>query len=164
METNNNPWIYKGNVVTPDLIPIGSVGFVYAITDEYTHPLLNWEKKVIYIGKKSLLSTTKKKISKRDQLKEKEITGDGRVHKVKKVVKGSGWENYLTSSIEVKKLLLEHPERYSRIVIEFAHSKQHLSYLECKHIIVNSMLERETYNLNLMGKFYRNIFIKQEPK
>lgn len=160
----NNPWKWNGQILTQDIIPCWAVGMVYCIIDEYMHLQMGRDHGVVYVGKKLLHSTRKQKISKRDQAKEKAETGDGRVHKVRRVVQSSGWQTYMTSSPEVQQLLKKHPERYSRVVIEFAHGKKHLSYLEEHYMHHHKVLERDTYNHNIGGRYYRKDMDKPEPK
>lgn len=154
MEDKQRPWMYNGFEVTPDVIPEWAVGFIYKIV-VYSGDNMNHYQKY-YIGKKTLTSTRKKKIGIRAQKKQKEETGDGRVKKVQKVVKSSGWENYWSSSDEIRAGVLVHPERYHREILKWCFSKKNMTYLELKYQFKYNVLENDTYNHNLMGSLYRH--------
>jgi len=155
MSKEVSPWLLNGKtVVIPEFIPEGVVGFCYIIVKK-DRPTWAGYTDVIYVGKKLLNSTTKQKLSKKAQQALIDAKGgDKRVAKTKKVVKAS-WENYLTSSPEVKALLQEYPERYERWIVDWAYSKKHLTYLEIKWMIMMKSMEMPSYNLNMMGTIFK---------
>jgi len=153
MENNQPKWLWEGKPVQPEDIPEWAVGFVYEIVD-----LSNGKQ---YIGKKSLTSTRKTKIGIRAQQKQKLETGDGRVKKVKRVIKSSGWENYNSSNKVLAEAIKQEPDRYVKRILEWAYSKKNLSYLEMKFMMYWNVLENESYNDNILGKFYRHDTSKQ---
>lgn len=118
-----------------------AVGFVYKITNKITG--------TFYIGKKSLYSERKTKISNR----EKVATATRK--KFKQVVKESDWKKYWGSCVELKEHVQAFgPNNFSREIIEVCCSKKYLGYCEIKHQIKNDVLTTNSYNGNIMGKYF----------
>lgn len=133
----------RGKVISIDQLPNHKsiVGFVYKIT--------NTETGKFYIGKKDLYHSRKTKISKR----EKVSTGTRKVFK--RVVKESDWLSYYGSSKDLKDDIEKlGKEKFKREILELCCSKKYLSYCELKHQILNDVLVKDSYNGNIMGKFY----------
>ena len=140
------PWTWQGLPVTPEMIPIWAVGMVYKISK-----LDRFGNKVkIYIGKKLLQSNRKGKISKR------EIAATGTRKRVKRVIKDSGWSGYWSSCKELQIEQKEHPELFVREILEWCFSKKNMTFTELKYQFQFSVLERDTYNSNINGSFYRH--------
>lgn len=129
-------WLYKEKEVTEDLIPEGSIGFVYMITHIPTGKF--------YIGKKSLTSTRRLKPLK------------GKVRK-RVVRKASDWEKYYSSNEWIKSEIKQGKENeFKREIIEFCFSKKSLSYLEVFYQFKHNVLQNEnSINENILGKFFR---------
>ena len=131
-------WIYNGqkNIIVPE----GSVGFVYEITN-----LLTGRK---YIGKKGLTShTTKKVVGKKNR---------------KHTIKESNWKSYYGSNefliADVEELGDEH---FSREILKFFKFKKDVTYaeieLQFRLDVLRSKLPDGSpmyYNRNILGKFF----------
>lgn len=163
MSVRTTNWIYKHEELVDSDIPEWAMGFVYVIysdvaKDEETG---NYYAKP-YVGKKFLKSTRKTKIGVRAQKKQlEEVQDKRRVKKVQTVVKDSNWKDYWGSCKELLEDIKIHgKDRFTRIILEFAHSKKHLSYLEVKHQILEQCLETITYNDNMLGKWFRKDLIR----
>jgi hypothetical protein len=165
-------WLYQGKEVTEDMVPEWAVGFVYRIT-RYPVSIEEIKKGIyinigplkLYIGKKLLTSTNKKKIGVRAQAKQLLETGDKRrVKKVSRVVKNSGWINYNSSCKPLQADIKEHPELFVKEIIHWCHSKKHMTYCEIKEQFLHNVLEIDSYNDNIGGKIFRKDLIKQEKQ
>ena len=137
-------WLYKNKKVDSlDKIPnnIEVIGFVYKITNKVTGKF--------YIGKKNLHSKRKVKISKT----EKENTKTRRVFK--QVVKESDWLSYNGSCKELKDdiLRLGH-DKFEKEILEFCCTSKYLSYSELAYQIKNDVLISNSYNGNILGRYY----------
>jgi len=138
-------WIYENKEVKSRLdIPEHTpFGFVYKIT--------NVTLNKIYIGRKNFFTIQEKALGK----KELALITDKRKSKFKTVIKESDWNTYNSSC---KPLLLDLETGlydWKKEIIEIALFPKHLTYLELKHQILNDVLGVESYNENILGKFYR---------
>jgi len=143
-------FMYKdGNVVEYDSVekfPPGCIGFVYEIKNIKTGKF--------YIGRKSIFSNTKKKLTKKELA---EHTGPGKKPTKKLVTKESDWENYWGSN---KVLLAEIKENgtsdFRKEILKFCFNKKQLTYWElhfqCKCEVLFS---DKSYNDNILAKFFR---------
>jgi hypothetical protein len=129
-------WLYEGNIVTEEHVPIGAVGFVYKIIHTPTGRY--------YIGKKSLTST-RKLAPLKGQKRKRTIT------------KSSDWEKYYSSNDWIKEQVKEgKTEEFSREIIQYCFSKKSLTYYEIYwQFHYNVLADDNAINENLMGKFYR---------
>lgn len=131
----------NGNAESILDFPEEAIGFVYKITNNQTGKF--------YIGKKSLFHSRKTKISAKEKLQTK-------TRKTFKVVKKeSDWLKYYGSSIALSedcKILGK--QLFTREIIELCYTKKSLTYCELKHQILNDVLTSNSYNGNIMGKFY----------
>lgn len=139
-------WLYENKeVIDISQLPDTAVGFVYKIT--------NIETGKFYIGKKSLASVTNKLLTKKEQL---EWNKPGRIPKKKKVIKESDWKDYWGSS---KDLLLEikqlGKEKFKRDILKICYTKSELTYFEVYYQFEYKVLHVDSYNSNILGKFYR---------
>lgn len=122
------------------------VGFIYRIIHIPTGKF--------YIGKKSLYSSRKTKITQ----KEKKETGTRK--KSKQVVKESDWKTYWGSCLELKediKKLGEH--EFTREIIQTCCSKKFLTYCEFSHQIKNDVLTGNSYNGNILSRYFKKDMI-----
>ena len=129
-------WLYEGNIVTEEDVPVGAVGFVYKIIHTPTGRY--------YIGKKSLTSTRKLAPLKGQKRK-------------RTVTKSSDWEKYYSSNDWIKEQVKEgKAEEFSREIIQYCFSKKSLTYYEIYwQFHYNVLADDNAINENLMGKFYR---------
>jgi hypothetical protein len=129
--------------------PENSIGFVYLIKN-----LINNK---IYIGRKSLYSNTNKKLTKKEI---SEQTGPGRKPTKKLVTKESNWKVYMGSSKELLADVREHGEdNFSREILHLCYSKKQLTFYEINYQMKHDVLEVDSYNDNILGKFYRKDLI-----
>jgi predicted GIY-YIG superfamily endonuclease len=129
--------------------PENSIGFVYLIKN-----LINNK---IYIGRKSLYSNTNKKLTKKEI---SEQTGPGRKPTKKLVTKESNWKVYMGSSKELLADVREHGEdNFSREILHLCYSKKQLTFYEINYQMKYNVLEVDSYNDNILGKFYRKDLI-----
>lgn len=145
MNTWQNTWIYKGKAVhsledfpEPDKV----VGFVYKITNVITGKF--------YIGKKSLFHSKKTRISKREK------TATKTRKTFKKVVKESDWSDYYGSCKELQEdIKLRGKQYFTREILTMCYSKKFLNFHELEQQIVHQVLRADTYNGNILGRYYR---------
>jgi hypothetical protein len=117
------------------------IGFCYKITNLTTG--------AIYIGKKSVKSVQKKKLNR------KELSSDKRKRNYKVVVSESDWKKYYGSS----KQLTEDVQKlgkdcFLREILEFACTKKYLGYLELKYQFRFDVLNQQSYNGNILGRYF----------
>lgn len=142
-------WYYnKIDVKSIKDVPEGAIGFVYAI--------MNLNTGTFYIGKKSFYSSRKAKIGVREKAASKTRK------RFKKVVKESKWLTYMGSSEDLKADIEKHgSDNFARVILEYAFNKKYLGYAEVKHQIVHDVLNNDTYNHNIMGKYYRKDMLNE---
>lgn len=171
MESNNLKWYYNGKKLEDDQVPDWAVGFVYRI-EQYVHAFcregaeqgMTFFPDKVYIGKKTLTSTRKSAVGKRAMKKQlEEATDKRRVKKVQVKVKDSGWRNYTGSCKELNEAIKVQPELFRKEIIEFAHSKKHLSYLETKHQFLENVLENDSWNGHIQN-WYKKDLIRNNGK
>lgn len=140
-------WLYNDKEVTDiSNIPEGSQGFIYKIT--------NLKTGKFYIGKKSLVSNQKKKLTQKE-LAEWNKPGKRPTHK--RVTKESDWQKYWGSNkplqADVKEL---GAENFKREIIRFCKSKKQLTYWEVYYQFHYECLTKHenSYNDNILGKFF----------
>ncbi len=142
-------WYYKGKPITPEDIPEWAIGFVYCITSL----VLEHDSK-FYIGKKQLNSSRRTRISK----KEKTSTKTRKTFKV--VVKQSNYLEYYGSSQELlKDIELHGKDKFHREILFFCKSKKRLSYMEVAEQIKREVLSANSYNGNILSRWFRKDFI-----
>lgn len=137
-------WTYQGrDNVEPES---WATGFVYLIE--------TWSKgdmsdKRIYIGKKSLTSSRRKKIG----VRAKKATKTRKSYET--IVKDSGWRSYTGSCKELNAWIAEHPHTYNKRILEWSFSKKNLHYLELKYQFRYQVIETNSWNDNLGGRIWR---------
>ena len=147
---SQNCFIYEnGNVVEYDSVfkfPPNCVGFVYKITNIQTGKF--------YIGRKSLYSNIKKKLTRAELALS---LGPGRKPTSKIVTKESNWQEYWGSN----KLILEEIKQggttpFRKEILKFCFNKKQLTYWELHFQCVNEVLfSDKSYNDNILAKFFR---------
>ena len=146
-------WLYEDEEITSiEQFPKNCHGFVYKIT--------NLQNGKIYIGRKILINTLNKKLTKKELL---EQTGPGRKPTKKKVIKESNWLSYWGSN----KPLLEDiqelgKEKFKREIIKLTFSKKQLTYYELHYQCIFEVLTRDSYNSNILGKFYPKDLVEEQ--
>jgi hypothetical protein len=153
---SQNWFIYEnGNVVEYDSVfkfPPNCVGFVYKITNIQTGKF--------YIGRKSLYSNIKKKLTRAELA---ESLGPGRKPTSKIVTKESNWQEYWGSN----KLILEEIKQggttpFRKEILKFCFNKKQLTYWELHFQCVNEVLiSDKSYNDNILAKFFRRDLEKE---
>jgi hypothetical protein len=125
-------WDFKGKVINEiSDLPDGVFGFIYRIT--------NLENQKIYIGKKFLHHTVKKKVGNR----------------IRKVQKESDWKSYCGSNKQLKGDI-KAGNQIKKEILHVCSGRKQLTYYELKYLFLNEVLERDDfYNENISGKFYK---------
>ena len=122
--------------------PLDALGFIYKITNLLTGRF--------YIGKKSLWSKKRVKISKKEKL----LNPTRKIYK--EVIKENNWREYTGSSLvlnqDIEKL---GKENFKKEIIQWCFSKRELSYSEVKWQFYYNVLEIDSYNGNILGKFFK---------
>jgi hypothetical protein len=141
-------WLYE-YVPLRDDFTTNDYGFIYKIT--------NLESNKFYIGRKSFVHNKKKKLTKKEIA---EQTGPGRRSTTKVEQIDSGWRKYWGSSKELLadvKLLGE--DKFEREILKFCPTKKQLTFYEINYQMKYNVLEVDSYNDNILGKFYRKDLI-----
>ena len=138
-----NHWKYLGNDITSlEDVPQGAIGFVYKIT--------NTQNDKFYIGKKVFFITRKMKISNREKKKTETMK------RFKYVSKESDWKTYYGSCQELKDDINKSDKSFfKREILQFCKTKKGMTYLELEYQIKYNVLENDSYNNNILGKFYK---------
>lgn len=146
---DNFMWKYQNQIIeTSDQFPEGTFGFIYQITCKHPTDISAGR---IYLGKKQLSSNRKAKLTK----KEKSLT-ENKKKRFKRVIKETDWLTYWGSSEELK-MDIERlgKENFEREILCFVKSKMDLSYWEVHFQIKHEVLFKDSYNKNILGKFYK---------
>lgn len=134
-------WQYNNQVEFE--IPESAFGFIYLITNLCSNR--------IYLGKKQLSSNRKAKLTK----KEKSLTENKR-KRFKRVIKETDWKEYWGSSEELKSDMEKlGKENFKKEILCFCNSKMDLSYWEVHYQVQCKVLFTDSYNKNILGKFYK---------
>jgi len=140
----DNNWIYGVRRVKQleDLPNFKNlVGFVYIITHVKTGKF--------YIGKKSLNSSRKTKVS----MREKATTGTRK--RTKTVIKASNWLKYWGSCKELtEEIKREGEHMYKREIVALCCTKKYLNYCELSYQIKHDVLTENSYNGNILGRYF----------
>jgi len=127
-------------------------GFVYKIT--------NTETGKIYIGKKAFFHNKKKKLTKKELA---EQIGPGRKSLTKVEQVDSGWRDYYGSSKElVADVKVLGKDKFQRTILDFCETKKQLTYSEIYHQMTERVLFIDSYNDNILGKFFRKDFVSSK--
>lgn len=139
-------WIDDDTEEVVNTPPTGAFGFVYCIT--YTDGCKYIGKKQFF--KKVTLPALKSGEQRPNSLRIAKNRNGKRVY-FDVLQKESNWQNYKGSTeLSFNKTIKE------KRIMEYAASKTHLTYLECKYILGLGCLEDDEYlNENCLGKFYK---------
>jgi len=141
------PWIYIDPVHPEDWF-----GFVYVIKNKVTGR--------IYVGKKVFWNNLKKKLTKTELA---EQVGPGRKPTHKRVTKESNWITYWGSNKELLADIKElGEENFERRILKLCKSKKELTYYELHYQCKEEVLLTNTYNDNILGKFYRRDLLPEQ--
>jgi hypothetical protein len=136
---SKNWFVYKDGIPieydSVDKFPENCIGFIYRITNIQTGKF--------YIGRKSLYSNIKKKLTKKEL---SELSGPGRKPTKKLVTKESNWKVYMGSSKELLADVKEHGEdKFTREILHICSNKGSCNYLEAREQMDRRVLETEDY-------------------
>ena len=144
-------WLYKNKVINKlEDLPEDTFGFIYKITNKIDGKF--------YIGKKQIMSQTNVKLGKKEL--EALPTQRGKKPSKKLVIKESNWVDYMGSN----KFLLEDiknlgEKKFLKEIIIICPNKKLLTYWELATQCRYDVLQVNSYNDNLLGKFYRKDFL-----
>ena len=146
----------EGQIVEYDSVdkfPENCIGFVYKITNIKTGKF--------YIGKKSLFSNVKKKLTKKELA---EYSGPGRKPTKKLVTSESNWQDYWGSNKGIlQEIKEEGTDNFRKEIIRFCFNKKQLTYWEVHYQCVNEvLLSDKSYNDNVLAKFFRKDLVDSE--
>jgi len=128
----------------------GAYGFIYRITEKETGR--------IYIGKKQLIFDRKKKLGKKE-LALIEVK-PGRRPTTKRVKSESDWLTYWGSSKELNEEIKQKGvDKFERVIIQLAYSSKQLTYFETQYQFSYNVLQTDSFNNSILGKFHRKDFM-----
>jgi len=154
---SKNWFIYENGTVkeydTVEKFPEKCVGFVYKITNIKTGKF--------YIGKKSLFSNVRKKLTKKELA---ELSGPGRKPTKKLVTSESNWLVYWGSNKGIlQEIKEEGTDSFRKEILKFCFNKKQLTYWEVHFQCVNEvLLTDKSYNDNVLAKFFRKDLVDSE--
>lgn len=136
-------WVY-----TEHYDPADYLGFVYIIKNKKSGKL--------YIGKKVFWNNTKTRLTKKELA---EQTGPGRKSTHKVVTKESNWKFYWGSSKELLEDIKElGTSNFEKKILKLCKSKKEMTFFEMYYQCRYDVLTSNSYNDNILGKFYRRDF------
>lgn len=140
-------WLYNNLPLEDSSIDITQyTGFIYRITNTTTGR--------IYIGKKSLFTHTKHKLTKKQLAEHATKKGRKPTHEI--VTKESKWQSYWGSCDELQsdiKALGE--ECFTKEILHWCANAIDLTYWEVHYQCIHEVLLQDSYNSNILGKFYK---------
>ena len=145
-------WTYKKKTINSiEDMPKDVIGFVYKI--------VNIKTGKFYIGKKSVAHKRKTRIGKREKAKTK-------TRKTFKVsIKESDWKTYTGSCKELNEDIKKLGEKaFVKYIVEYCFNKKYLNFAELAYQVKENVLTVDSYNGNILGKFYRKDMINKENK
>lgn len=154
---SKNWFIYENGMVVEydsvDKFPENCVGFVYKITNIKTGKF--------YIGKKSLYSNIRKKLTKKELA---ELSGPGRKPTKKLVTSESNWLVYWGSNKGIlQEIKEEGTDHFRKEILRFCFNKKQLTYWEVHYQCINEvLLTDKSYNDNVLAKFFRKDLVDSE--
>lgn len=136
-----------------DKFPENCIGFVYKITNIQTGKF--------YIGKKSLFSNVRKKLTKKELA---ELSGPGRKPTKKLVTTESNWLVYWGSNKGILQEIKEQgTDSFRKEILKFCFNKKQLTYWEVHYQCINEvLLTDKSYNDNVLAKFFRKDLVESE--
>jgi hypothetical protein len=154
---SKNWFVYKDGIPieydSVDKFPENCIGFIYRITNIQTGKF--------YIGRKSLYSNIKKKLTKKEL---SELSGPGRKPTKKLVTSESNWMDYWGSNKGIlQEIKEEGTSMFRREILKFCFNKKQLTYWELHYQCVeNVLLTDKSYNDNILAKFFRKDLVDSE--
>ena len=154
---SKNWFVYKDGITTEydsvDKFPENCIGFVYKITNIKTGKF--------YIGRKSLFSNIKKKLTKKEL---SELSGPGRKPTKKLVTSESNWVDYWGSNKGIlQEIKEEGTDSFRKEILKFCFNKKQLTYWEVHYQCINEvLLTDKSYNDNVLAKFFRKDLVESE--
>ena len=149
-----NNWFWYENMGIKEFKTIedfseNSFGFIYKITNIVTGKF--------YIGKKSLYHNVKKKLTKKELA---EQSGPGRKATTKRVQKESDWATYWGSNKEILEEIKSKGDlAFTREILKLVNTKKELTYWEVAFQCQYDVLLIDSYNDNILGKFFKRDFV-----
>lgn len=111
-----------------------------------------------YIGKKAYQHKKRKKLTKKELAA---ITTKGRKPKYKVEYVDSGWETYYGSSKELLDDIKVHGKsNFTVEKLKDCKTRKSLSYWETYYQFIYDVLQCDTYNGNILGRFYRKDIVE----
>jgi hypothetical protein len=143
-------WLYNGQQVDSlENLPQDAFGFIYVTT--------HIPSGKAYIGKKSLYHNIKKKLTKKELA---EQSGPGRKATTKRIQKESDWVTYWGSNKEILAEIKTNGNlAFTRQIIKLVRTKKELTYWETAYQCKCNVLFVNSYNDNILGKFYKKDFV-----
>jgi len=143
-------WLYQNKQINQlSDMPEDIFGFIYEVTHIPTGRK--------YLGKKQLISVTKKPLGKKELAELK----DRRAKTYKIVKKESDWKTYYGSHSEIKALMKEGKQsEFSREILMFTTSKKLHTYYENKFLFIKEVIEPQSnyINDNIEGRYFKKDF------
>ena len=143
-------WLYQNKQINELTdMPEDIFGFIYEVTHIPTGRK--------YLGKKQLISVTKKPLGKKELAEIK----DKRAKTYKIVKKESDWKTYYGSHSEIKSLIKEGKQsEFSREILIFTPNKKLHTYYENKFLFIKGVIEPDSnyINDNIEGRYFRKDF------
>jgi len=141
------PWRYwslelEKPALLETVLAQGAIGFIYKIT--------NTVNGKIYIGRKSFTASKKTAIGKRALAK----MVDKRRSKTKTVVKSSNWQLYTGSNKQLNEDI-KNGDNIDREILHLCFTKKQMTYWELFYQMQYDVLRSDSYNDNILGKFFR---------
>lgn len=135
-----------GGIPLEDL-PGDYFGFIYKIT--------NKTKGRIYVGKKNFWFKRKRRYGKKEIARME----DKRARKFEYITYESDWRTYMSSSHN-KELYedFNNGDEFEKEILYLVRNENQLLYYEVKYQFIEEVLETNSYNDNISGRHYRNIF------
>ena len=134
-------WTYQNNQEFE--IPENALGYIYKIT--------NLLDKREYIGRKLLSSNRKVRLTKKEKL-----LPENKRKTFKRVIKQTDWKDYWSSSDELKADVKQFKaENFKREILVFCTTKTDISFYEIYFQIKEDVLFTNSYNKNILGKFFK---------
>ena len=141
-------WLYLNKVINSiEDLPENTYGFIYKVISPNGK---------FYIGKKSLYHNVKKKLTKKELA---EQSGPGRKATTKRIQKESDWATYWGSNKEIlEEIKSKGNLAFTRKIIKMVRTKKELTYWETAYQCKYNVLFVNSYNDNVLGKFFKKDF------
>ena len=143
-KSNNGEWLYEGQEITSiSQFPTGTMGFIYRIE------LMDGSGRY-YIGRKTALSTSKRKLTPKEKL----LPENAR-KTYSYSIKEYTWRSYCGSNTTLKELV-KNGTPISKHILYFCSTKAELTYRESAEILCSScLLDPLSFNDWMSCKVYK---------